>query len=489
MICRLRCQNVRRRLHRSALAEKSTRLDGTNEIVIYDVEAHEPLTDTRWSKELARCAIDDIVTAAAASMIKRPFRLHPDDAGEADNDESKFGASIYFGAAGVALSLHRLANMGFARVPAVELARSAGALLADIDGHASDPRWLQSSYMLGPLGIATIAALVSGDPLACDLAARELARPFTETANELFVGATGRLAAAHSLAARFPTDLRWAEHVQRIATALFNAWSEKRRDVWLWDQIIYDRPTDPYIGPAHGFVGNIAMLLDALTTDDPRRSDVEQRAISTLSALALRSGDLVNWPVTYGPPSTHAPLQWCHGAPGIICTLSSISQGVDATLDELLLRAGETVWAAGPLRKGSGLCHGTAGNGFAFLKLFRRTGDECWLARARHFAMHATQQLKLEKMAFGMPWNSLWTGHLGVALYLAACIEGDDRMPPFDDLTGTPNPANASPVVQGTMKAPGLAAVDAAKAGDRRDAAYPPQSGAEVAKGKRPTTR
>jgi hypothetical protein len=59
--------------------------------------------------------------------------------------------------------------------------------LAEIDGHPSDPRWLQSSYMLGPLGIATIAALVSGNSLACDLAARELARPFTETANELFI--------------------------------------------------------------------------------------------------------------------------------------------------------------------------------------------------------------------------------------------------------------------------------------------------------------
>jgi hypothetical protein len=38
----------------------------------------------------------------------------------------------------------------------------------------------------------------------------------------------------------------------------------------------------------------------------------------------------------------------------------------------------------------------------------------------------------LDALTFGMPWNSLWTGHLGVALYLAACIEGDDRMPPFD---------------------------------------------------------
>ena len=41
---------------------------------------------------------------------------------------------------------------------------------------------------------------------------------------------------------------------------------------------------------------------------------------------------------------------------------------------------------AGPLRKGAGLCHGTAGNGCAFLALHARTGDERWLdvpARSR----------------------------------------------------------------------------------------------------------
>ncbi len=38
-----------------------------------------------------------------------------------------------------------------------------------------------------------------------------------------------------------------------------------------------------------------------------------------------------------------------------------------------------------------------AGNGFAFLELFRRTGDELWLDRARRFAIHAIEQS--ERMA------------------------------------------------------------------------------------------
>ena len=58
----------------------------------------------------------------------------------------------------------------------------------------------------------------------------------------------------------------------------------------------------------------------------------------------------------------------------------------------MLLAAGEAVWAAGPLTKGSNLCHGTGGNGYAFLKLYQRTASERWLHRARAFAMHGIAQ-------------------------------------------------------------------------------------------------
>lgn len=33
-------------------------------------------------------------------------------------------------------------------------------------------------------------------------------------------------------------------------------------------------------------------------------------------------------------------------------------------LDDLLVAGGEATWAAGPLRKGSNLCHGAGGNGY-----------------------------------------------------------------------------------------------------------------------------
>ena len=101
-------------------------------------------------------------------------------------------------------------------------------------------------------------------------------------------------------------------------------------------------------------------------------------------------------------------------------------------LDVLLLAGGELTWAAGPLRKGANLCHGTAGNGFALLKLFARTGDEAWLERARRFAMHAAAQVAVDRRQYGRGRFSLWTGDVGTAVYLQRCLAGTSEVPGID---------------------------------------------------------
>jgi Lanthionine synthetase C-like protein len=80
--------------------------------------------------------------------------------------------------------------------------------------------------------------------------------------------------------------------------------------------------------------------------------------------------------------------------------------------------------------KGPALCHGTAGTGYAFLKTFARTQDERWLERARRFAMHALRQV--ERRGHGR--YSLWTGDVGVALFVADCIDVRADIPVFDVL-------------------------------------------------------
>jgi hypothetical protein len=167
------------------------------------------------------------------------------------------------------------------------------------------------------------------------------------------------------------------------------------------------------LGPIHGFVGNVAALGDVTGAAD------------VLARTAIVEDGRANWPPTVGSESKPR-LQWCHGAPGIVTT------AVDYLDEELLLAGAELVWSAGPPHaeeKGAGLCHGTAGNGYALLKTFERTGDERWLERARAFAMHALAQV--ERLP---PRYSLFTGGVGAALYAADCLDARARFPIVDGL-------------------------------------------------------
>ena len=121
-------------------------------------------------------------------------------------------------------------------------------------------------------------------------------------------------------------------------------------------------------------------------------------------------------------------LQWCSGAPGIVVSAA------DYLDEELLLAGAELVWRAGPHgdEKGYGICHGTAGNGYALLRTFERTGDERWLERARRFAVHALEQAERLERTRGRRRYSLWTGDVGAALFAADCLDARARYPILD---------------------------------------------------------
>jgi hypothetical protein len=102
--------------------------------------------------------------------------------------------------------------------------------------------------------------------------------------------------------------------------------------------------------------------------------------------------------------------------------------------ETLLVQGGALTWNAGPLIKGSNLRHGTGGNGYALLKLYQRTKDPLWLERARAFAMAAIDPVRGARAAFGRGRYSLWTGDLGLAVYLSDCTTALPRFPTNDML-------------------------------------------------------
>ena len=88
--------------------------------------------------------------------------------------------------------------------------------------------------------------------------------------------------------------------------------------------------------------------------------------------------------------------------------------------------------SSGPLVKGSNLCHGTGGNGYALLKLYQRTRDSLWLDRARAFAMHGIVQTEEATSSYGQARYSLWTGDPGFAIYLWDCLRAEAEFPTLD---------------------------------------------------------
>ena len=178
------------------------------------------------------------------------------------------------------------------------------------------------------------------------------------------------------------------------------------------------------------------VLLQGGLLDAEQRQDVERRALATLKRFAVVEDGRANWPSVAGGPlvsNDRIRVQWCHGAPGVLTALSTAAAD-DDEWSELLLAAGRLVWEAGPIRDAPGLCHGTAGNAYALLALWRRTGDEEWLERGQAFAQHAARQVEERATQRGHGHHSLFTGDEGVATCLASCLAGDDRLPIADRL-------------------------------------------------------
>jgi lantibiotic modifying enzyme len=114
--------------------------------------------------------------------------------------------------------------------------------------------------------------------------------------------------------------------------------------------------------------------------------------------------------------------QWCHGAPGVVTSLRPFPVHYSNRVEQKLVEAGNLIWRAGPLVKGPSLCHGTAGNGYAFLQLFERSGDQLWLDRARSFAMHTIEQIARRRAKYHSHHFSLFTGDYGAAWFLSDCL-------------------------------------------------------------------
>lgn len=403
--------------------------------MLFDPQRHETLGDIAWDESRVREAIASIVRdIEQGHLAEGHWPAHPLDVDGGEPVPDGGFKSLYLGSAGVLWALWTLQREGaviLASDPADSMAKVHAAYLA-----APDTGDVVPSYMLGESGVLLPWWRMTGSHEAADRLFTSVESNIGNPTNEMLWAAPGTMLAAWHLW-QATAEARWRALFLANVDRLWETWHfDEKAKCHLWTQDMYGKVVQ-YMGAGHGFAGNVHPLLKgASLLDDERREVLYERCVETLSAFAESEGDAVNWrPGTFVPRAGPKFLmQWCHGAPGIVSGLADFPVGRSADLDAMLIGAGHAVWQAGPLAKGFGLCHGTAGNGYAFLKLHQRIGDALWLERARSFAMHAIDQSERMKQHYGQRRHTLWNGDAGLAIYLWHCLNGQALLPGLDTI-------------------------------------------------------
>jgi eukaryotic-like serine/threonine-protein kinase len=347
--------------------------------------------------------------------------------------------SVNYGAAGIAYALYRLSALR----DDPQLLALADVWISRALAHRDDEdAWYSEELDVTPehvgtvssfhtaAGAHTVAALIAharGDSGGRRLAVENMLRASAAACPEidLTLGRTSTvLACATLLEAIGPAD-------PEAAAALKEAGDRVLAGIWQELDAYAPIPECEelrYLGVAHGWAGVLYATLrwGSVTPSAARRLD-------ELAGCAEPSGRGLRWKVL--TRTNQYMSGWCNGSAGYVhlWTLAHRLQGGDRWLD-LAEGAAWNAWEAdGPV---STVCCGRAGRAYALLNLYRHSGDESWLMRARVLAERsAAEAAPGESEGHD---DSLYKGRLGPALLAAEQAAPQDACLPFFEPEGWP---------------------------------------------------
>ena len=395
------------------------------------------------------------------------FDLAPDGALFASGLPEAPFASVKFGSAGVAHGLYRLALardcprlLSWSRIWLSRAYREASAEQALDDPAAGNPAVhnpafhnpeqgisLEVTGAISPYHSATGLHLTQAlicragyDPMGWQAAVQTFVHESDSpcTNPDLTLGRTGSLL-AHAL-------LREAYTGPFCAPPELS--DQARRLVHdLWHEAEASPPIGTrggfmdHLGLAHGWAGLIyATLRWCRCSGDPWPAGLERR-IAELADLAEPHDDGLRWRFEARRFGRRAKSEdfyvgWCNGAAGftflwnLVQEMSADSPCGHRHFEALATGAGLSAcrWHPSALS----LCCGAAGQGYALLDLYRRTGDRAWLRRAQNLVDRTLPRSPARGEA--EYHFSLYKGVLGLAVLLADLEAPEEAcMPMFGD--------------------------------------------------------
>lgn len=305
----------------------------------------------------------------------------------------------------------------------------------------------KTSFLLGDVGTYAIAAVIAKE--VGDDKYAEYIKMFKSVFNqylnpkflksggdEFFVGRTGYLACALWLSRELKTSVLSQQELYKLCDFIVESGRSYAKSRNRPCPLMYHYYNSEYLGAAHG-ISLILQILLSVPGYIENNKLAEHNIKTTIDYLLSLQTDDGNWPCCMEEISLsdHKLVHWCHGAPGTIYLMAkAFLVYKDQKYLNSCIKAGELVWHKGLLCKGPGICHGVAGNGYVFLLLYRLTGEEKYLYRAKSFADFMNTDEFLRDARLPDNPQSLYEGTAGTVCFLADLLVPDTAEFPFQDV-------------------------------------------------------
>nr|XP_060620855.1 glutathione S-transferase LANCL1-like [Anolis sagrei ordinatus] len=184
----------------------------------------------------------------------------------------------------------------------------------------------------------------------------------------------------------------------------------KKRNFTAKSPLMYEWYQEYYVGAAHGLAGIYYYLMQpGLGVSQAKLHNEVKPSVDFVCQLKFPSG---NYPPCI-EDNRDLLVHWCYRVPGVIYMLLQAYKvfGEQKYLSDAL-QCAEVIWQWGLLKKGYGLCHGTAGNAYAFLTLYNLTQDMKYLYRACKITSDGEVEYVLLAENSEKKRHMTWSNHL-----------------------------------------------------------------------------